>query len=287
MKTIYHLSLYASEELKDLYNDREISHLCRLIFMDALNCTNIDIHIKKHHILDESLINKFCGIVTLLKTGKPIQYVIGETEFVGLKFGLNSSTLIPRSETEELVVWAQEYVIPGHHVLDIGCGSGCIAITLAVHCPGTIVSGLDIAVEAIKQARKNAEFHHVEVDFRTEDILHYDTWAKEKYDIIISNPPYVRHSEKALMDTKVVNFEPHTALFVPDDDPLLFYRTIAQFGQEYLQPGGLLFFEINEAMGTATVDMLAGSGYSDIELRKDINERDRMIKAKKNTPSNP
>ncbi|RYY36582.1 MAG: peptide chain release factor N(5)-glutamine methyltransferase, partial [Sphingobacteriaceae bacterium] len=203
---------------------------------------------------------------------------------------VNPAVLIPRPETEELVEWAlsvvrerriavgvnTQYSAP--FILDIGTGSGCIAISLKKNLPEAIVSAIDISPEALKTAKENAELNNVEVNFIEANILNYSTLTAH-YSLIISNPPYVTPADKEQMHTNVTGFEPHTALFVPQDDALLFYKSIADFGLKNLQPGGLLFFEINESYGKETVDMLVDKGFKDIELRQDMSGRDRMVKA--------
>lgn len=283
MNTIRHLSQYALQELKDSCSEHEIKCICKIIYMDVLHYTNIDIHLRKNEILDESFINKFIGIVRLLKAGNPIQYVLGETEFAGLKFKLTPSTLIPRPETEELVRWVGEWLKPGDRLLDVGSGSGCISISLAHLCREAHITGIDISSEAVLQARENALLNGVNVEFLQRDILHPQTTSWDTYNLIVSNPPYIRESEKETMDAKVLDHEPHQALFVPDEDPLLFYRTIAEFGLNHLCPQGLLFFEINEAFGQETVSLLTRYGYQNIELRKDFYGKERMVKSERPT----
>ena len=281
MNTIHHLSQYALQELKDSYSEHEIECICKIIYMDVLHYTNIDIHLRKNEILDESFINKFIGIVRLLKSGSPIQYILGETEFAGLRFKLSPSTLIPRPETEELVRWVGEWLKPGNRLLDVGSGSGCIGISLARLCQGAHVTGVDISPEAIELARENAILNGVKAEFLLRDILHPQTSSWDTYDLIVSNPPYIRESEKGTMEAKVLDHEPHQALFVPDEDPLLFYRAIAEFGLTHLHPQGLLFFEINEAFGQETIALLTRYGYRNIELRKDFYGKERMVKSEK------
>lgn len=281
MNTIRQLSQYALQELKDSYPGYEIQCICNIIYQDVFHFTNIDIHLRKNELLEESFINKFYEIIQFLKDGYPIQYIIGETEFAGLKFNVNPSILIPRPETEELVHWAKEEVLPGRKVIDIGTGSGCIAITLNHLCPGSCVTGIDICEAAIRTARGNAQKNSTQTRFLVRDILQYISYHWETYDIVISNPPYVRDSEKKIMAPRVLEHEPHQALFVPDQDPLLFYRKIAEFGQRYLSSNGHLYFEINEALGYETSKLLEETGYREIELRKDIYGKDRMIKAEK------
>ena len=276
--SIYTLSQYASGELKDTYEPEEIRSICRLIFMDVFHYTNIDIHIQKHENLPESFLGKFQEIIARLKQGEPIQYIIGTTEFAGLTFTVNPSTLIPRPETEELVLWIKSLAAPSSHILDIGTGSGCIAITLAHLLPDSRVTGIDISADALATASHNAMINLTKVQFRQADIFDYRPESGSRFDIIVSNPPYVRMSEKQYMQRQVVDFEPPTALFVPDKDPLLFYWQIAKFGQTHLRKNGLLFFEINEALGQDTVDLLARYPYSGIEIKKDFLGKDRFIK---------
>lgn len=278
--SLFTLVQYACRELKDTYNDREIRSICRIIFTDAFHYTNIDIHIKKCENIAESFVNKFFEIITALKQGKPIQYILGETEFAGLRFGLNSATLIPRPETEELVHWIHETASSAATLLDIGTGSGCIAVTLAHLMPHTHVSAIDISPEAIQQAENNANRNGVKIRFQTADIFSFN--PPESYDIIVSNPPYIREQEKSRMEKQVLDYEPHQALFVPNEDPLLYYRTIAAFGQQHLRPGGYVFFEINEASGKEMIQLMRNFDYEQIVLKKDFYGKDRFIKAKKN-----
>ena len=279
MNTIRQLSQYALQELKDTYNPQEIQSICRIVFLDVLQYTKINIHIRKNEILDESFVNKFFEIVRLLKIGHPLQYIIGETEFSGLKFGVNPSTLIPRPETEELVLLARERLAAGKKVLDIGTGSGCIAIALSAACPGAEVTGIDISPEAVETARANAVRNRVKAEFLIRDILRFETETWQHYDLIVSNPPYVRESEKQEMQRHVLDHEPHLALFVPDSDPLLFYRQIAEFGCRYLASGGFLYFEINEALGKETAALLENYNYRQVHVVKDLFDKDRFVTA--------
>lgn len=279
MNTIHHLSQYALRELKDTYSEREIRNICNMIYMDVLHFANIDIHLRKNEILEKSFINKFTEMVGLLKSGRPIQYIIGETEFAGLRFGVNAATLIPRPETAELVEWVSGVLEAGMKVIDIGTGSGCIAVSLAMRHPDCCVSGMDISADAVAMAERNARHNAVEVEWRVGDILHFEREQWGKYDVIVSNPPYVRECEKAEMEDRVLRFEPSQALFVPDEDPLVFYRRIGEFGQRQLNPGGKLFFEINEALGPQMLELMEQCGYTNLELRKDFYGKDRMVKA--------
>lgn len=284
MNTIRQLSQYALQELKDTHEPQEIQSICRIIFLDVLQYTKIDIHIRKNEILDESFVDKFFEIIRLLKNGHPLQYIIGETEFSGLKFKLNASTLIPRPETEELVILAQQQLSAGKKVLDIGTGSGCIAIALSVACPGAKVTGIDISPEAVATARENALLNQSNAEFLSRDILHFEADEWQTYDIIVSNPPYVRECEKQDMQRHVLNHEPHRALFVPDSDPLLFYRRIAEFGCRYLIPGGYLYFEINEALGNETAALLKNYNYQQVQVIQDLFGKNRFVTAQSVSP---
>lgn len=281
MNTIHQLSQYALRELKGSYPDREIHNICQIIFMDLFHFTKIDIHIRKNEHLDESFSDKFIEIIRLLKSGSPLQYLLGETEFGGLKFKVDPSTLIPRPETRELILWAGSSLQGGEKILDIGTGSGCIAICLAHEYPGLSVTGIDISAEAIATATENARLNEAAVEFLQRDILRPDLYDWPLYDLIISNPPYVRESEKQEMQPQVVNHEPYQALFVPDEDPLLFYKSIAAFGQHRLTPGGWLYVEINEAFGDEIASLLSSYGYSEVEIKKDICAKDRMARGRK------
>ena len=219
----------------------------------------------------------FIQIIADLKTNKPIQYIIGKADFFGLKFKVNEHTLIPRPETEELVQWICEHEFTS--ALDIGTGSGCISIALKKN-KDLEITAIDVSEPALLVAEENAKINEVEINFLLQDIL--KTTTLPKVDVIISNPPYVLVKEKELMLANVLDKEPDLALFVPDNNPLLFYKKIADLSFTNLLKNGLLFFEINERFGKETVEMLSAIGFVDIELKKDINDKDRMIKAKKN-----
>ncbi len=220
-------------------------------------------------------------ILSELKTGKPLQYILGEAHFYGLTFNVNASVLIPRPETEELVDWVLNSVkgVAALKILDIGTGSGCIAISLKYNFPAAQVSAVDVSASALATATSNAELNNVLVNFIKADILSVSPDdVPGLFDVIVSNPPYVTSTDKLQMHNNVTDFEPHTALFVPDEEPLLFYKAIADFALEKLVSGGFLFFEINESYGPQTVAMLHDKGFKNIELRKDMSGRDRMIK---------
>mgnify|MGYP006167676821 CR=1 FL=1 len=216
-------------------------------------------------------------IIADLKTNTPIQHIVGSTEFYGLKFKVNKHVLIPRPETEELLQWIFEHEFSS--ALDIGTGSGCISIVLKKK-KEVEITAIDISESALCVAKENARINEVEINFLVKDILKMTSLPK--VDVIISNPPYVLEKEKELMLANVLDNEPHLALFVPDNNPLIFYNKIADLSFLSLSKNGLLFFEINEHFGKETVAMLTAIGFVDIELKKDINDKDRMIKARKN-----
>ena len=222
-------------------------------------------------------------IVNRLLQHEPIQYILGETEFYGLKFHTSPEVLIPRSETEELVDWIISEANDGcKSMLDIGTGSGCIPIVIDKNTCMDRIDGWDISEDALQIARKNALRNDSKVHFSNHDILDPSGFVEDvKWDVIVSNPPYVLREEASLMERNVLDFEPHLALFVPDSDPLLFYRAIAKFANVHLKIHGSLFFEINEKMGEQTVQLLKESGFDDILTRKDFQGKERMIRARK------
>ena len=218
----------------------------------------------------------------LLKQQKPIQYILGETEFYGLPFKVNEATLIPRPETEELVSWVLKYAPENEslNILDIGTGSGCIAVSIAKHLPNAKVFALDISAEALKMAKQNAELNAVDVTFINQDILSVNDSGLAialKFDIVVSNPPYVRNLEKELMQANVLENEPHLALFVEDENPLKFYKAITEFAVKNLNKNGALFFEINEYLGNEMIQLLKRNQFEDIHLKQDMFRKDRMI----------
>ena len=229
-------------------------------------------------LVSEEEETKFEVIINDLKNGIPIQYVIGETFFYGLKFHVNPFVLIPRPETEELVEWVlsrsnAEQTIK--NVLDVGTGSGCIAVSLKKNSPSMNVSALDVSSAALTVAKSNSLLNGTEVNFIEADILNYS--SNLIFDIIVSNPPYIKEEEKSDMHQNVLDHEPHLALFVENNQPLIFYIAIADFAKLNLRSGGLLFFEINEFLPSETMDMLGYKGFKDIELKKDLNGKSRMI----------
>jgi release factor glutamine methyltransferase len=281
MKTVQDAFNTFKQTLASVYDVFEADAITTLILSDLTGYSKAKLKAFPETVLTDEQSEKLTIILDQLKTGEPVQYILGNTEFYGLPFQVNSNVLIPRPETEELVSWIIESAVsPDINVLDIGTGSGCIAITLKHELKQSIVSAIDISTGALETAKRNATINQVEVNFIHADILaHENINLDEKLDIIVSNPPYVTETDKRQMHTNVTDFEPHSALFVPEEDPLLFYNAIADFAVKNLNPNGLLFFEINESYGKETVELLINKSFINIELRKDMSGRDRMIKA--------
>ncbi|WP_428740299.1 peptide chain release factor N(5)-glutamine methyltransferase [Tenacibaculum sp.] len=278
--------VYYTEQLESIYPKTEIDTFFFLIIEEYLGLQRIDLALQPTFEIPSDKIKLLDEVLVRLQKEEPVQYILGKTEFYGLPFYVNSNTLIPRPETEELVEWILDEVKEGVlesdekpiSILDIGTGTGCIPISLKKHLPKANVNAIDISEEALKVAQQNAKLNEVAITFIHQDILQTEN-LPEQFDIIVSNPPYVRELEKVEIKNNVLENEPHLALFVEDENPLLFYKKIADLAIKQLTPKGLLFFEINQYLGKETVDMLKSKGFSKIELRKDLFGNDRMIKA--------
>lgn len=274
-------------ELGGLYTHSELSTLIRIILEEVLGINYTGINSYKINNLSSSELSKVEDIIGRLKKSEPIQYVLGKTEFYGLNFKITPEVLIPRPETEELVEWIiSESVTGKSDILDIGTGSGCIAITLAKKQPEAEVYAWDISDGALNIATENARLNNVTVHFKNQDVLSINNIRQliskgEQYNVIVSNPPYVMESEKKTMDESVLHFEPHEALFVTDENPLLFYDKISTIALDLLKESGKLYFEINREKGDELYRMLKNKGFEDVELRKDISGNFRMIKGVK------
>ena len=270
------------KELNGLYPREEIESFIRIIFRQLKQFTLTDFVLKQDEVLPKKEKDQIKQIVARLKNKEPIQYILGETEFYGLPFRVKPGVLIPRPETEELVHWVlKSRRMAGRRILDVGTGSGCIPISLKKHRPKAHVMACDISEGALEVARMNAGLNQTEVAFFHLNILNPllpDSFPK--IDILISNPPYVTESEKAAMSDNVLKYEPERALFVPDHDPLLFYRALAIFGSKYLNHGGQVLWEINEAFGKECLELLKENGFSYVRLKKDLQGKDRMISAR-------
>lgn len=270
------------KELSFFFPEEEIESLIFLIFEKLKGYSRTQFLLLKEEILlGKDEVDKIKSIVTRLKNHEPIQYILGETEFYGLLFYSVPGVLIPRPETEELVQWIiQENTLTAPIMLDMGTGTGCIAISLRKNIEQATMLACDISLVCIETAIRNAELNAATVSVFEYDILkNIPEVSFPELDVIVSNPPYVRHIEKLLMQSNVLEYEPELALFVSDENPLIFYERIADFGLLHLKYMGRLYFEINEAFGKECVEMLQSKGFSHIILRKDINGKDRMIRA--------
>ncbi|MFN7674391.1 peptide chain release factor N(5)-glutamine methyltransferase [Flavobacterium sp.] len=297
------------QELSSLYDDKEMESFFYLILENFHQIKRIDLALNPQMEMNDKQLLYWERVLADLKKQKPIQYILGETEFYGLPFLVNENTLIPRPETEELV----ELIIKQNSkseippepkvngaklnsklkILDIGTGSGCIAIALKKNLPNSEVFAIDISEEALETAKKNAQINQVEIHFIQVDILKINNLEQfptsnsqlptsnfhlpTTFDIIVSNPPYVRNIEKQEINPNVLEYEPHLALFVEDEDALIFYRKIAQLALKSLSPNGRLYFEINQYLGKETVELIESFGFKNVVLHKDIYGNDRMI----------
>ena len=286
---------YFNETLKTIYPITEIDSFFFLLLEEYLGFRRVDIVLKSDFKINQKTLNLLQSATKQLEQEVPLQYIIGKTEFYGLPFVVNKHVLIPRPETEELVAWVvsessrfktfntstkQTTETKQLKILDIGTGSGCIPISLKKQLPFAKISAIDISKEALTVAKKNAVLNNVDIHFILQDIL--KTVALDQhYDIIISNPPYVRELEKKELKNNVLKNEPHVALFVKNDNPLIFYDKIAELAKNYLNKNGLLFFEINQYLGTETINLVNKKGLKNIQLKKDMFGNDRIIVASK------
>ncbi|MEO8933019.1 MAG: peptide chain release factor N(5)-glutamine methyltransferase [Xanthomarina sp.] len=277
------------KELDTVFDVNEVNSFFNILILHYLKLNRIALVLEPGLTLTKEEEKPLFEALSRLKKEEPIQYIIGETEFYGLPFKVNADTLIPRPETEELVslilhnVHTLNLESKTIRILDIGTGTGCIAISLAKNLLKAQVYALDISEEALKIAKQNADLNNVEIQFIKTDILNRDSWNLEfrnkEFDIIVSNPPYVRNLEKLEIKNNVLKHEPHLALFVEDTNPLQFYEAIANFALTHLKASGLLFFEINQYLGIETTQLLKDKGFSDLELKQDVFGNDRMLKA--------
>ncbi len=278
--------------LKNSQDEQEIESFFFILTEYLHNLKRVDLALNPNFELSEEEVEKWNAILVDLQQEKPIQYITGEAWFYGLRFKVNENTLIPRPETEELVEWILNSPIAQVPspitILDIGTGTGCIPISIKANLPQANVSAIDVSEKALEVAKINAQSNKVEVNFIQANILEVEDLSQlpssiihhpSPYNIIVSNPPYVRNLEKEEIKKNVLDYEPHLALFVEDTDALLFYRKIAQLALKNLASNGLLFFEINQYLGKETVELLQNLGFKNIELRKDMYGNDRMIKS--------
>lgn len=269
-----------TEQLSQLYDTVEAERFFIITLEELKGWNRSRLALNPDEEMTPDEVRQWDEVQQHLKEQKPIQYIFGKAWFYGLEFRVNENTLIPRPETEELVEWiiSENKNRQDITILDIGTGSGCIAVSLAKNLPYAKVFALDVSEQALEVAKHNAKANGANVTFIKKDILSVEA-LPQQFDIIVSNPPYVRHLEKAEIKENVLQYEPHLALFVEDNDALLFYRTIAQLGKSSLKQGGMVYFEINQYLGNETVNMLAESHYKDVILKKDLFGNDRMVKA--------
>ena len=283
IRTIKEIRSYLSDQLQGIHPGPEIKALTNIIIETLTGSERLHHLALPEQIITEIQSDKVIEITNELKKGKPLQYILGRTTFYGCEIKLNSDTLIPRPETEELVdLIVRENKGSQAKIIDACTGSGCIAIALAVNLPGSSVWGFDISEGAIGIANENSHLNKVKCTFFSADIFEFDYNLTGKIDILVSNPPYVRDLEKKFMHKNVISFEPHKALFVPDSDPLIFYRAILEIGRKFLERGGKLYLEINEAFGKEMVALLESYNYTGIAVVKDINYKDRIVEGIKN-----
>lgn len=272
---------YYCEQLCSIYDKEEANAMILILFDHYFKIDRVRMALEPNLRLSESEMLTFHFAVKDLLKNKPLQYIIGETEFCDLKFKVNGNVLIPRPETSELVhlITNRQQTTDNSQltILDIGTGSGCIAISLAKQLPQSQVYALDISEKTLCVAKDNAYINNVDITFIHDDILSLRNKIETKFDIIVSNPPYVRDLEKAEMRNNVLNWEPHNALFVSDDDPLIFYRNILEFAKTHLKENGEVWFEINEYLGKEMKDLCCKMGFSNVNIYKDFREKERFL----------
>lgn len=274
---------YFIKELTPICSAEEAESFFYMILEDLQQLKRVDLALNPDLSLSEEQLNQWNAYLEQLKLEIPVQYVLGKTNFFGLDFEVNPAVLIPRPETEELVDWIIESQKENSkdqnlRIIDIGTGSGCIAISLAKNIPNAQVTALDVSVDTLSTAQKNAQNNQVTVVFKNQNILETND-LQEKFDVIVSNPPYVRDLEKVEIKKNVLDYEPHLALFVENDNALIFYKKIAELAQKNLKPNGFLFFEINQYLGPEMIGLLQDMGFKNIILKKDIYGNDRMVAA--------
>jgi len=288
--TIQNIIKTLKTQLSDYYPATEIKSFTEIIFENILNFTKLDLILKKEDEISYQNIDKINSIIKDLINYKPIQYIFGECYFYDLKFKVNENVLIPRPETEELVnliIKENNNNLNKIKILDIGTGSGCIAISLAKNISNSQVFALDISEKALETAKQNADLNNVNINFQIIDILNFSnsTNLKEienqKFDIIVSNPPYVMEDEKKRMQTNVLDYEPHLALFVSNIKPIIYYEAIENFASKYLNSNGLLYLEINENLGLETLNIFENKKYCNQQLITDLSNKSRFIKVQK------
>ncbi len=283
MKTVKEFTELARSELRSLYDESEAEQIAFLLLEEVKSFSRSDLQLKRDEMLSEHELDKLNDFIKQLKFHKPLQYILGYSWFCGMKFFVDRNVLIPRPETEELVEWILnlETRTLKLEILDVGTGSGCIPIAIKKNLPSASVHSVDISEGALVVAKKNAELNQAEVLFLKGDILssEFRSSLKNKFDIVVSNPPYVRKNEMNSITESVKNYEPHSAIFVVNDDVLIFYKAIAELALTHLKENGKVFFEINQSMGKEVEFLLREKGFQNVEVKKDMSGKDRMIMA--------
>lgn len=279
MQNLKQLTSIWADKLSNLYSEREVRNILLLVLEDIFGFTRSELLVSKEIMLSEASLKDLGQISSRLQTGEPVQYIIGFTYFDDLKIRVAPGVLIPRPETEELVSWIHESIQNKRSLIieDWCTGSGCIALALKNRMPDSDVKGMDVSAEALEIARSNAKDLHLDVSFELQDALNIEKTGG--VDVIVSNPPYIPWLEKEQMHQNVTGFEPDLALFVSNEDPLLFYRALTEYASKNLNEDGLLFFELHENFGLETKAMVEQLGFSPVEIRKDLQGKDRMLKA--------
>ena len=268
----------AEKRLKDLYPPGEAMNIIKILVESVTGLDKAAQVLSKHSLIDEKNLTTLNKAIARLLNHEPLQYVLGQAWFYGLDLQVMPGVLIPRRETEELVDWVVQYCKPGIRVLDIGTGSGCIPVAVKTVCPETEITAWDIQEKAVEVAKKNARKYGLDIKTEKQDVFSASKHPG-RWEIIVSNPPYVTNAEKSLMQPNVLHYEPETALFVEDTNPLIYYKTIARFALKHLAEGGLLFFEINEHYPEQILKFLQETGFTETELRLDMQGKPRMVKA--------
>ncbi|MDE6859143.1 MAG: peptide chain release factor N(5)-glutamine methyltransferase [Duncaniella sp.] len=272
----------AQDKLTPLYGSGEAKWLVRTIIEHVKGWNQVEVSLRRNEDMSDFIVGKVNDAVDKLLVNEPVQYIFGDTYWYGMTLKVTPDVLIPRPETEELVdMIVKENKSPDLKVLDICTGSGCIAVALAKNLPYSTVRGVDISAAALEVARQNAELQHAKIDFQKNDALSMVADTKEKYDIIVSNPPYIVEREKKNMCANVLDYEPHLALFIPDDEPLKFYKAISEYAFDSLTNQGKLYFEINPIFSDKLTEMLSSQGWSDIQIYPDMYGKKRVARALK------
>jgi len=272
------------DTLQDFYSNSELDQLAKSLLMSRMKLDSTAYLLASEAEVSDEVLEQLRSDIQRLSMHEPLQYVLGNTSFYGLEIQCNPAALIPRPETEELVDWVlSEVQLPSCALIDLGTGTGCIPLAIKAKRPSWQVSAIDVSEEALALARTNALSLVLDVHFEAADLLKdfSDLAIKDKFNVVISNPPYIPNADAMSMLPNVLNHEPHLALFVPDSDPLLFYRRIVAFSEQYLEKEGYVFVEIHEDLSDETIQLFHQAGFANIELRKDLQGKPRMIKAQR------